>query len=414
MPAEPEVEPASAHEGVPTGIALTPFDPAFAANMHDALDILRERQPAHRDEQFHRLLLTRHDDVDAVLRDRTLSVDSRKSAPGSFMSLFGGPGDYEPSILLMDPPDHTRLRGLVSKAFTPRAIESMAPRIRAIVAELLDAVAREPGFDLIAAFAGPLPTIVIAEMLGVDPADRADFKRWSDTGVMIFDPTLTPDQRAQVEQASAELNDYFRRAIAERRTAPRADLVTSLIEVRDDDGQPLTDEQIVTMCGLLLAAGNVTTTDLIGNGVLALLRHPDELRKLRDDPSLIKNAVEEMLRYDSPVVETGRQPLQDATIAGCPVGAGQSVIPLLAAANHDPAVYDDPHRFDITRADTHHHSFGGGVHFCLGAPLARLEAQIAINALVARFPHLRLADAPLQYRKLPGFQGMARLDVLVS
>jgi cytochrome P450 len=412
MTTQRDIDEASPRD-VPTGIALTPFDPAFAANMHDALDVLREHDPAHRDEQFHRLLLTRHDDVDAVLRDRSLSVDPRKAAPGSFISLFGGERDREPSILLMDPPDHTRLRGLVNKAFTPRAVEAMAPRIHAIVDHLLDDAAGEDGFDLIASFAGPLPTIVIAEMLGVDPSDRADFKRWSDTGVMIFDPTLTPEQRALVQQAGAELDAYFRRAIAERRASPRDDLVTSLIDVRDDEGQPLTDEQIVTMCGLLLAAGNVTTTDLIGNGVLALLRHPAELKKLRDDPSLIKNAVEEMLRYDSPVVETARQPLEDATIAGCPVAARQSVVPLLSAANHDPAVYPEPHKFDITRADTHHHSFGGGVHFCLGAPLARLEAQIAINALVQRFPALRLAEEPLEYRKLPGFQGMARLRVLV-
>lgn len=411
MTTEREIVDESAATSVPTGLALTPFDPAFAANMHEALDVVRQREPAHWDEQFKRLLLTRHDDVDAVLRDRSLSADPRKSAPGSFMSLFNSYNDREPSILLMDPPDHTRLRGLVNKAFTPRAVESMAPRIREIVDELLDAVAGDESFDLIAAFAGPLPTIVIAEMLGVDPADRADFKRWSDTGVMVFDPTLTPEQRKEVEASGAELDTYFRRTIAERRASPREDLVTAMIAVRDDDGVPMTDEQLVTMCGLLLAAGNVTTTDLIGNGVLALLRNPSELRKLRDDPSLIKNAVEEMLRYDSPVVETARQPMEDATIGGCPIAARQSIVPLLSAANHDPAVYPEPHRFDITRADTHHHSLGGGVHFCLGAPLARLEAQIAIAGLVARFPALRLADEPLAYRKLPGFQGMQRLTV---
>jgi len=397
---------------LPSGVALTPFDPAFAERPHDALDTLRAHAPMHYDEAFRRYVLTRHEDVDAVLRDRTLSVDGRKSAPGAFMSLFQPEPGRDPSILLMDPPDHTRLRSLVTKAFTPRAVESMAPRIAEIVGDLLDAVAGQPGFDLIAAFAGPLPTIVIAEMLGVDPADRADFKRWSDTGVMAFDPTLTPESREQVRQASAELDAYLRRAIAERRARPSADLVSSLLAVEDEHGA-LTDEQVVSMCGLLLAAGNVTTTDLIGNGVLALLRHPDQLARLRGEPSLIGNAVEEMLRYDSPVVETGRQPLEDREVGGCPVGAGQSLSVMLTAANHDPAVYPEPHRFDIARADTHHHSFGGGAHFCLGAPLARLEAKIAIPALLARFPNLRLGSGPLQYRKLPGFQGMARLDVLV-
>jgi len=318
----------------------------------------------------------------------------------------------EPSILLLDPPEHTRLRGLISKAFTPRAIEQMAPRIEQIAAELLDAVAAGDGFDLISAFAGPLPTIVIAEMLGVDPADRLDFKRWSDDGVMAFDPLLSAELRERVAASSAELDAYFRRAIADRRAAPRPDLISSMIAA-EENGVRMTDDELVTMCGLLLAAGNVTTTDLIGNGTLALLRNPDELRKLRDDPSLMKNAVEEMLRYDPPVTETGRIPLDGTEIRGCPVSGGESLVPVLAAANHDPAVYPEPHRFDITREDTHHHSFGGGAHFCLGAPLARLEAQIALSALVQRFQRLRLGDAPLEYRRIPGFRGLVRLDVLI-
>ena len=389
-----DTQPAEAAE-LPSGVALTPFDPAFAERPHEAFDLLRERAPVFYDEAFHRYLLTRHDDVDAVLRDRTLSVDSRKSAPDAFMALFASEPGRDPSILLMDPPEHTRLRSLVTKAFTPRAVESMAPRIREIVDELLDAIAGQPGFDLIVSFAGPLPTIVIAEMLGVDPADRADFKRWSDIGVMSFDPTISPEARQAVRDASAELDAYFRRAIAERRAQPRDDLVSSLLAVEDDHGA-LTEEQVVTMCGLLLAAGNVTTTDLIGNGVLALLRHRDQMARLRADPALIKNAVEEMLRYDSPVVETGRQPLDDREIAGCPVGVGQSLSVMLTAANHDPAAYPEPHRFDIERADTHHHSFGGGAHFCLGAPLARIEAQTAFAVLLARLPSLRVLGSERQ------------------
>ncbi|HEY7801437.1 MAG TPA: cytochrome P450 [Dehalococcoidia bacterium] len=398
---------------IPTGLALTPFDPAFAANPHPALDALREREPAHNDEFFHRLVLTRHEDIDAILRDRTLSSDLRKSAPESFMSMFAGDADREPSILFLDPPDHTQLRGLVNKAFTPRAVERLAPRIGEIAAGLLDAIGAAHQFDLIAAFAGPLPTIVIAEMLGVDPSDRLDFKRWSDLSVQVFDPTLSDEARADVQRASEALDAYFRRVIRERRAEPRDDLISSLIAV-EESGERLTEDQIVTMCALLLAAGNVTTTDLIGNGLLALLRHPEQLQRLRDDPALMKNAIEEMLRYDSPVVEASRQPLDDATIAGCPVGAGETVELMLAAANHDPAIYPDPHAFDIGRADTHHHSFGGGIHFCLGAPLARLEAQLAFEALLARFPSIRLADEPLDYRTLPGFQGVRRLNVVVG
>jgi hypothetical protein len=264
---------------------------------------------------------------------------------------------------------------------------------------------------LIAEFAGPLPTIVIAEMLGIDPADRADFKRWSDDGVMGFDPLLTPDMRARMEASNAELESYFRAAIAERRGSPRDDLITSFIRA-EEGGDSLNDDEIVSMCSLLLAAGNVTTTDLIGNGVLALLQNPDQWRMLRTDPELIRNAVEEMLRYDPPVIQTGRIPLQDIEVAGVTVAAGESLNPQLAAANHDPSRYQDPDRFDVTRKDTHHQSFGGGAHFCLGAPLARLEAQVGIGTLVRRFPNLRLTDEPLEYRRIPSFRGLAKLTLL--
>jgi cytochrome P450 len=338
-------------------------------------------------------------------------VDPRKAAPGTFDSMFFAIVDgREPSMLFLDDPDHGRLRGLVNKAFTPRAVEQMAPRIQQIVDELLDLAARDGRFDLIASFAGPLPTTVIAEMLGVDPADRDDFKRWSDDGVLAFDPMLSEEGRAKVNAAMSSMDAYLRRAVAERHAAPRDDLISSLIAV-EESGDQLTDDEIVTMCALLLSAGNVTTTDLIGNGVLALLQHPDQLAKLSDDPSLIKNAVEEMLRYDSPVVQSGRIPSEDVTLSGCPVPHAQSIVPSLAAANRDPAVYPKPHDFDITREDTHHHSFGGGAHYCLGAPLARLEAQIGIGTLVRRFPDLRLAADPLEWRRVPGFRGLVRLWV---
>jgi cytochrome P450 len=396
---------------IPTGVAVTALDPAFQRDPDPVLDDLRERDPVHHDEQLARWLLTRHDDVDALLRDRSLSADPRNGGAGTFMSLFASPDGREPSILLLDAPEHDRLRGLVSKAFTPRAIEQMRTRIQEIADDLLDAVAGAASFDLIGAFAGPLPTIVIAEMLGVDPADRADFKRWSDDGVMAFDPLLTPEMREHVLASNAEREAYLGRSIAQRRAEPRPDLISSLIAV-EEDGVRLNDEEIVTMCALLLAAGNVTTTDLIGNGTPALLQSPEQLQKLRDDPSVIRNAVEEMLRFDSPVVDPGRIPLGPVEIRGCPIGAGESIVPVIGAANHDPAVYPDPHRFDITRADTHHQSFGGGIHFCLGAPLARLEAQLAVNALVQRFPKLRLTDEPLEYRRIPGFRGLVRLNVL--
>jgi cytochrome P450 len=401
-------------EAVPTGIRLTALDPAFQEDPYPILAKLREMEPVHRDETLNRWVLTRHEDVEELLFDRSLSVDPRNAKPGSFESMFGfAEAERQPSMLFADPPYHTRLRGLVSKAFTARAVEQMRPRIQEIVDELLSAIDAGGEVDLMKEFAEPLPTIVIAEMLGVDPADRADFKRWSDLGVMNFNPMLTPEERALANEATEAMDGYLRRVIEERRAEPRADLVTSLIAA-EEGGDKLTDDEIVTMCSLLLAAGNLTTTDLIGNGVWTLLRNRGELKKLQDDPSLIKNAVEEMLRFESPVLMSGRTPLEDRTIAGAEVGAGESVTPILAAANRDPSVYPEPDEFDITRERTDHHSFGGGVHYCLGAPLARAEAQIAVGTLVRRFQEMRLGESPVEWRRVPGFRGLKRLPVLLK
>ncbi len=403
---------------VPTGVELTALDERFRTDPYPVLDELRDAEPVHHDQVLERWVLTRHDDVDRVVNDRSLSADPRKAADGTYMSIYrrepsADDGDYQPSILFLDPPDHTRLRGLVNKAFTPRAVGRMRPRIEEIVHELLDAAAGQDGFDLMGKLAMPLPTIVIAEMLGVDATDQADFKHWSDESILSFNPLITDEERERANAAGMAMYEYLVRAVAKRRKDPGDDLISAMIAV-EESGDQLTNDEIVTMTSLLLTAGNVTTTDLIGNGVHALLQHPGELRKLRDDPSLIKNAVEEMLRYDSPVVQTARIALTDTEIEGCPVSTGQSILTSLAAANHDPGVYPEPDSFDITRDDTHHHPFGGGVHYCLGAPLARLEAEIGIGTLVGRFPELRPADEPLEWRRLPSFRGLIRLPVLTT
>jgi cytochrome P450 len=401
-------------EAVPTGVELTVLDPAYQEDPYPILERLREADPVHHDVVLNRYVLTRAEDVERVLWDRSLSVDPRKAAPGSFEANFVlTHPDREPSMLLSDPPYHTRLRKLVSKAFTARAVEDMRPRIQAITDELLDAIDVTREAELMKAFCEPLPTIVIAEMLGVDPADRADFKRWSDEGVQSFNPLLTPEERKSVEAASQALADYLRAAVRERRERPRDDLVTSLVQA-EEEGERLSEDEIVTMCALLLAAGNVTTTDLIGNGVHALLKNPEQLRLLREDPTLIKNAVEEVLRYDGPVTQSGRTPLEPYEIGGVPIAAGESVTPVLVAANRDPASHADPDKFDITRKDVEHHSFGGGVHYCLGAPLARVEAQVAIGTLVRRFPNMRMGESPIEWRRVPGFRGLTKLPVYLT
>lgn len=400
----------------PVGFTATSMDPGFRANPHDVLDELRAMGPVVRDAVLGRIMVTTADDVEAVLRDRDLFVDPRKAPEGSFMRLLAARRDERaiaPSMLFLDPPDHDRLRGLVNKAFTPRSVERMAPRVQEIADELLDALVGRTEFDVIGDFSAPLPTIVIAEMLGVDPADQKQFKAWSDAVVQGFNPFLGEAERKAIEVAGNEMNEYLRAAVEVRRHDRRDDLITRMIEA-EEDGDQLTDEEIVTMVSLLLAAGNLTTTDLIGNGVHALLTNPEQWEALRDDPGLIKNAIEEMLRFDPPVTQSGRLTLKDMEIAGCPVHAGSSITPMLLAANHDPAANADPHRFDVRREEIRHTSFGGGRRYCLGAPLARLEAQIAVSTLVRRFPHLRIADVELEWRNVPAFRGLVKLPVVTG
>ena len=396
---------------LPQGVALTPLDETFREDPYPVLDDLRDRAAVLEDSELKRWVYTRHDDVKAILRDGELWSDPRKANPGTFTREFlGGREEREPSMLLMDEPGHRRLRMLVSKPFTPAAVERWRPRTKEVVARVLDRIEGDE-FDLIAQFAGPIPTIVIAEMLGIREERHDDFKRWSDTNVKVaFNPFSSPEELAEGEAAEASLVGFFREEIARRRADLGDDLISDMIRA-EEAGESLSEEEIVTQCNLLLVAGNVTTTDLIGNGVKALLDHPGELAKLRARPELIGNAVEEMLRYDSPVTNSGRIASREVDFGGCPVSQGESLSTSLAAANHDPDVYPDPHRFDIEREDVHHQSFGGGRHLCLGAHLARLEAQEAILGLLARYPRLEMSPRGHRYAAVPSFRGMTEFWV---
>jgi cytochrome P450 len=402
---------------LPTDLQLTALDPVFREHPHDVLDRLRAEDPVYLDAPVGRLFLTRFKDMKAVLADRSLSVDPRK-APDTprrrALMQDVPPEEFQPSMLLLDDPDHKRLRGLVSQAFNQRSVDALRPRIRDIAEALLDALADHRSFDVIAEFAAPLPILVIAEMLGVDPGDRSQFKRWSDARAHVLNPARTPEQRAELAAAGQGLNEYFARAIDARRGCRGADLISLLVDA-EEKGDRLSAREIVITCNLLLVAGNLTTTDLIGNGVLALLRHPSQLAKLRAHPELVPNAVEEMLRYDTPVVQVGRFALEPLEIDGRELRAGQPVTCSLLAAGHDPAVHPDPHRFNIERADTTHLAFGGGAHYCLGAPLARAEAQIAITALLKRFPGLRLdPQYAAKHKRVPVFNGLEALWVCAT
>jgi cytochrome P450 len=317
------------------------------------------------------------------------------------------------SMLERDPPNHTRLRGLVSKAFTPRVVDVLRPHIQQIVDGLLDRVAGAHAMDLIEDFAYPLPVIVICELLGVPVEDRDRFKGWGLDIARGLDAILLPPDSEVIQRSAASrraLTDYFRALIAERRASPRADLLSGLIAA-EEVGDRLSEGELLATCILLLVAGHETTVNLVGNGTLALLRHPDQLRRLRENPGLIGSAVEELLRYDGPVQRTARVPSEAVTIGGHTLAEGDLVLPFMGAADRDPAQFTDPDGLDIARTDNRHIAFGWGIHFCLGAPLARVEGQIAINTLVRRLPKLALATDRPEYRQSLTLRGLAALPV---
>jgi cytochrome P450 len=316
------------------------------------------------------------------------------------------------NMLFRDPPDHTRLRSLVSLAFTPRMVEQLRPRIEAIAEQLVTAALAKPDIDLIRDVAFPLPIIVIAEMLGVPPEDRDEFKAWSTDTTNLLNTTVTPEEIARGAKSLEALDNYLKGVIAQRREAPRSDLITAMIHAQES-GDKLSDEELVATCRLILTAGHETTVNLIGNGMLALLRHPEVMAQLAADPALLPNAVQEFLRYDSPVQITSRFASEDTALTDTHVARrGHLVMFLMGAANRDAQHFPDPDRLDLRRENAHTHlSFGGGIHYCLGAPLARLEGEIAIGTFLRHAPELRLATEQLAWRPHMVLRGLRSLPV---
>jgi cytochrome P450 len=391
-------------------VHFNPMDPEFVANPYPTYHRLRAEDPVHC-SPLGFWVLTRYEDVVASLRDPRFA----KEPIASYVAArLGSPTPGAGLAMLdRDPPDHTRLRGLVNKAFTPRVVDVLRPRIQQMVAGLLDAVEGKGAMDLIEDFAYPIPVVVICEMLGVPVADRERFKQWGVDIARGLDAILLPldsDVTLRSRAARTALGDYFRELIAERRSSPRADLLSGLIAA-EEAGDKLNEEELLATCILLLVAGHETTVNLIGNGSLALLRHPAELQRLRENPGLIASAVEELLRFDGPVQRTARMPSEDVTIGGHTIPKGEMVMPFIGAADRDPAQFPDPDRLDIARADNRHIAFGWGIHFCLGAPLARVEGQIAINTLVQRLPKLALATDRPEYRRSLTLRGLVTLPV---
>jgi len=392
-------------------LAFNPLDPSFRVDPYAQLHQLRALDPVHFVEEPGLWLLTRYADVVAAFRDPRLSAERfqlslpemRSSALISSLSTM---------MLLRDPPDHTRLRTLVSTAFTPRVVERLRPRIEALVDHLLTVVDVRRSFDLMQVLAAPLPVAVIAQLLGVPLEDHARFKRWSDDLILIADGSTALAGFPQAEQSAGALREYLRVVFMQRRVAPQDDLISGMLAAQEH-GDRLSDDELFSTCALLLIAGHETTTNLICNGVLTLLRHPDQLARLRAAPALIESAIEELLRYESPVQLTSRVAKEDFELGGKPVKCGQEVSLMIGAANRDPEQFPDPDRLDLGRADNRHLAFGLGTHFCLGAALARLEGQIAIGAIVQRYPNLHLATDAIEWREGLMIRGVKGLELEV-
>jgi cytochrome P450 len=369
---------------------FNPFLPAHRNNPHATWRALRESEPVYWHPVFRMWMLTRYEDVLFVLRDKNFTTDrsqvplmrwvSRMSRDDVQFSAM-----IERNLLTMDGPDHTRLRGLVSKAFTPRRVESLRPRLEQVIDGLLDDCAERDEMELVRDFAHPLPVIAIAELLGVPVADRNLFAHWSAQLVQLLDPLQASGGVESMRRATHEIFDYFGKLLRERRADPQDDLLSAMITA-EQDGHRLEDLDLLALSSLLLVAGHETTSNLIGNAVLALLRHPDERKRLQEDPTLIGSAVDEFLRYDGPIQFSDRAVKSDCEIGGKAIRQHQLVGIVLAAANRDPEQFPEPERLDIGRADNRHLAFGQGNHFCLGALLAKLETEIAIGHLLRRFP----------------------------
>jgi pimeloyl-[acyl-carrier protein] synthase len=403
-------------------LEFNPFLPEVHADPYPQYERLRRLEPVHPGLMPGVWILTRYADCQAVLKDaERFGSDARKGELfQQFRQMQGGTErfferDEARSMLFLDPPDHDRLRRIVSKAFTARVVEGMRPHIHEIVDGLLDAIEeRGPGeFDLVADLAYPLPIVVICEMLGVPPEDQDRFRRWSADVVLSLDPIMDLSVMDKAEAASMALREYFGELVAARRAHPRSDLLTGLIAA-EEQGERLNQEELLTTCVLLLVAGHETTVNLISNGVLALLRNRDQWERLRagvDRPGVLRTAVEELLRYDSPVQFTGRTVLADVEIGGVAIRRGQELVCIVGAANRDPDQFPDPDRLDIGREENRHLAFSGGIHFCLGAPLARTEAQVLFGELVRRLPDLELAGGELEWRETITLRGLKRLPV---
>ncbi|HEU5378883.1 MAG TPA: cytochrome P450 [Ktedonobacteraceae bacterium] len=393
------------------------LDPEYLANPYPLYHQLRSLNPVLWDEgQGGIWVVTGHEEVMTSLRDQRFSAQRMNIGtdwvPEDLKAALEPPiYALTRQMLFLDPPDHTRLRGLVSRAFTPRMIERLRPRIQQIVDELLMPARTRGRVEIINEFAYPLPAIVIAEMLGVPPEDRDRFTIWTDQfGQLLSGSSLTYETLISSLQGVSEFMEYFRAIISRQRNEPKENLIQAMLDA-EEQGDTLSESEILGNCVLLLAAGHGTTTHLIGNGLLALLRHPEQMEHLRADSTLLPGAVAELLRYDSPVQMTSRAAKENLRIRDIEIQAGQEVLFVLGAANHDPAQFTHPDTLDVCRPENRQMAFGQGIHFCLGAPLARVEAEIAFGTFLRNFANPRLENETVEWFPSQVFRGLSELPV---
>jgi len=395
-----------------------PFLPEHRRDPHATWRRLREEAPVYRSRALGTWIVTRYDDVQRVLRDPNFTTDRNNTV---VMKVATRMARRDPdlttmitrSLLTIDGPEHRRLRGLVSKAFTPRRIEALRPRLSGIVDELLDRVEAVGEMELIRDLAHPLPVIAISELLGVPESDRKRFLGWSGKLVELLDPLQASGGSAGLSSATHEIFDYFRELLALRRAEPGEDLLSAMIAA-EENGESLSEPDLLALSVLLLVAGHETTSNLIGDSVLALLAHPGERKRLSDDPGIIGSAVDEFLRFESPIQLTDRAALEDCEIGGRRIRRGQLVVAALAAANRDPKIFPDPDRLDLGRRDNHHLAFSLGSHYCLGSQLAKLEAELAIGGLLRRFPDFSGDSEPPAWRRSMIIRGPESVPLLLS
>ncbi|MET7289845.1 cytochrome P450 [Streptomyces sp. NPDC005573] len=381
-------------------LAFDPWDPAFLADPYPAYAELRARGRVVRYGPTDQWLVPHHADVSALLRDRRLGRTYQHRFTHEEFGRTAPPPEHEPfhtlndhGMLDLEPPDHTRIRRLVSKAFTPRTVERLKPYVADLAGELVDALVEAGGGDLLTDVAEPLPVAVIAEMLGIPEADRAPLRPWSADICGMYELNPGEETARRAVRASAEFSDYLRELIAARRKEPGDDLISGLIAAHDE-GDRLTEQEMISTAVLLLNAGHEATVNATVNGWWALFRNPGQLAALRADHSLVPTAVEELMRYDTPLQLFERWVLDDIEIDGTTIPRGSEIALLFGSANHDPAVFADPARLDLARADNPHISFSAGIHYCIGAPLARIELAASMRALLERAPALRPVTEP--------------------